>query len=61
MHGTLLSTQAPIERHYDTGRAWEYGWASLLRGIMIQAGPGSMAGPCDCLIVLVDIEYRIFD
>ena len=25
-----MSTQAPIERHYDTGRAWEYGWAMRL-------------------------------
>ena len=27
MHGTLLSTHSPIERLYDTGWAWVYGWA----------------------------------
>ena len=33
----------------------------LLRGYMIQAGPGCMAGPCDCLIVLLilNIVYLI--
>ena len=30
MHGTLSSTQAPIERLYDTGWAWVYGWAMCL-------------------------------